>query len=122
VAVADTGASDVPQPPALPGRDLQHGTVYEFEMSVRYLLALVFFPLLGAGLGAWEGSTPQAARASGQAVAVTRHPTRLPRRRAEAYALAAIASQPFRAATCTNSQSQRVFPGSPGKKTRRRVT
>ena len=45
---------------ALSGAHLAPGPVYEFEMSVSgtaagHLLALVLFPLLGAGLGAWGG-------------------------------------------------------------------
>jgi hypothetical protein len=44
----------------LPTHQLPPGTVYAFESSVSssaagYLLVLVFFPLLGAGLGAWGG-------------------------------------------------------------------
>lgn len=44
----------------LPSQGIQAGPVYEFEVSVTeaaagYLLVLVLFPLLGAGLGAWGG-------------------------------------------------------------------
>ncbi len=44
----------------LPSHSGNAGTVYEFEVSVSeaaagYLLVLVLFPLLGAGLGAWGG-------------------------------------------------------------------
>jgi hypothetical protein len=45
---------------SLPALHLQPGTVYKFEVSVSdavagYLSVLVFFPLIGAGLGAWGG-------------------------------------------------------------------
>jgi hypothetical protein len=44
----------------LPGQHLQPGTVYAFEVSLSqaaagFLLVLLIFPLLGAGLGAWGG-------------------------------------------------------------------
>jgi hypothetical protein len=44
----------------LPGQHIQPGTVYSFEVSVSaaaagYLLVLLVFPLIGAGLGAWGG-------------------------------------------------------------------
>jgi hypothetical protein len=44
----------------LPGQHLQPGSLYAFEVSVSqaavgFLLVLLVFPLLGAGLGAWGG-------------------------------------------------------------------
>jgi hypothetical protein len=44
----------------LPGRAAQPGSVYEFEVAMTeagagYLLVLLIFPVLGAGLGAWAG-------------------------------------------------------------------
>ena len=44
----------------LPGQHLQPGSVYGFEVSLSqaaagFLLVLLIFPLLGAGLGAWGG-------------------------------------------------------------------
>jgi hypothetical protein len=44
----------------LPVQHVQPGSMYAFEVSVSeaaagYLLVLLFFPLLGAGLGAWGG-------------------------------------------------------------------
>lgn len=44
----------------LPGRDDPPGTVYNFEVGVSYagagyLLVLLIFPVIGAGLGAWAG-------------------------------------------------------------------
>ncbi len=44
----------------LPGQHLQPGTLYAFEVSVSqaavgFLLVLLIFPLIGAGLGAWGG-------------------------------------------------------------------
>lgn len=44
----------------LPGQHLQPGSLYAFEVSVSqaavgFLLVLLIFPLLGAGLGAWGG-------------------------------------------------------------------
>ena len=44
----------------LPGQHLQPGSFYAFEVSVSqaavgFLLVLLIFPLLGAGLGAWGG-------------------------------------------------------------------
>jgi hypothetical protein len=44
----------------LPVQHIQPGSFYAFEVSVSeaaagYLLVLLFFPLLGAGLGAWGG-------------------------------------------------------------------
>lgn len=44
----------------LPSQGIQAGPIYQFEVSVTqaaagYLLVLVLFPLLGAGLGAWGG-------------------------------------------------------------------
>jgi hypothetical protein len=44
----------------LPGRNAPAGTVYHFEVGISeaaagYLLVLIIFPLLGAGLGAWGG-------------------------------------------------------------------
>lgn len=45
---------------AYPARHLTHGSLYRYEVSVSqnaaiYLVVLLFFPLLGAGLGAWAG-------------------------------------------------------------------
>lgn len=45
---------------SLPGQHLQPGSVYAFEVSLSqaaagFLLVLLVFPLLGAGLGAWGG-------------------------------------------------------------------
>ena len=45
---------------ALSGRHLSPGAIFQFEMSLTdtaagHLLALVLFPLLGAGVGAWGG-------------------------------------------------------------------
>jgi hypothetical protein len=44
----------------LPGQHVQPGTLYAFEVSVSqaavgFLLVLLIFPLIGAGLGAWGG-------------------------------------------------------------------
>ena len=44
----------------LPTRPVQPGSLYKFEVSMSeaaagYLLVLVFFPLIGTGLGAWGG-------------------------------------------------------------------
>ena len=46
--------------PAMQYRDAAPGAVYEFEVGVTnsaagYFVVLVFFPILGAGLGAWGG-------------------------------------------------------------------
>jgi len=46
--------------PSMQYRDATPSTVYEFEVGVSdsaagYLVVLVFFPVLGAGLGAWGG-------------------------------------------------------------------
>ena len=61
------GGSPLPRPPggSFPGGHLRHPGMhnlglYQFEMSVAdtaagYLLALICFPLFGAGLGAWGG-------------------------------------------------------------------
>ena len=50
----------VPNSPAMQYRAAAPGTVYEFEVGVSnsaagYLVVLVFFPVFGAGLGAWGG-------------------------------------------------------------------
>jgi hypothetical protein len=61
------GGAPLPRPPAwtlggshLPHPSMYNAALYQFEMSVAntaagYLLALVCFPLFGAGLGAWGG-------------------------------------------------------------------
>jgi hypothetical protein len=61
------GGAPLPRPPGwslrgghLPHPSMYNAALYQFEMSVAdtaagYLLALVCFPLFGAGLGAWGG-------------------------------------------------------------------
>jgi len=58
IAVAPHAASSIQW--TIPGRDLPASSLYRFEVNAShavagYLLILIIFPFLGAGIGAWGG-------------------------------------------------------------------
>ena len=113
----------------LPHRHTLPGDVYNFEVGASdsaagYLAVLVFFPLFGAGLGAWGGLMPRASRAGGPAVAAVAAvagPARCHHHRARTATATTTACPLFCAAvTCVSCQSPGTSRPPPNRSLRRR--